>query len=186
MINNYWRKIARIGIPENIICLKPYTVIWKWVYQIEKSRLKISLCGHVDDIQHVGSTAIPGMHAKPIIDMCLAISDYRSAMLCVHRIENLGYKYKGENGALQQHYFVKGIPASYHLYMVENGNKILENGVYFRDYLKQYSDVATNYVILKQQLALQFATDLIEYQKAKQSFVNQVIEKAKAELNYGC
>jgi GrpB-like predicted nucleotidyltransferase (UPF0157 family) len=186
MINNYWGKIARIGIPENLVYLKPYTVIWEWVYQIEKIRLKVSLDGFVYDIQHVGSTAISGVPAKPIIDICIAISNYKAAMLCVHRIENFGYKYKGENDTLQQHYFVKGFPTAYHLYMVEKGNSILDNGVYFRDYLKQYSEVANNYVILKRQLARKFATDRIEHQKAKQSFVNQVIEKAKTEHNYGC
>jgi len=185
-VKNQLQKILQLGINEDQVFLRSYTSIWKWLYQIEKFKLMTSLNGLVYDIQHVGSTAISGIPAKPIIDICIAISNYKAAMLCVHRIEGLGYKYKGENDTLQQHYFVKGIPTAYHLYMVEKGNNIFINGVLFRDYIKQCSDVATNYVILKQQLALQFATDRIEYQKAKQSFVNQVIEKAKSEHNYGC
>jgi GrpB-like predicted nucleotidyltransferase (UPF0157 family) len=181
MINKYWTKLTRIGIPDDIVFLKPYTVIWKWLYQIEKFRLKTSLNGLVAGIQHVGSTAIPGMPAKPIIDVCLAISDYRAAMLCVHRIEGLGYIYKGENDSLQQHSFVKGNPTSYCLYMVQIGNEILENGVYFRDYLIQHPEVANNYVSLKRKLARQFVTDRKEYQKAKHSFVKQVIEMARTE-----
>jgi GrpB-like predicted nucleotidyltransferase (UPF0157 family) len=181
MINNFWNKYLRIGIHDNLVFLKPYTVFWRWLYQIEKFKLKASLDGLVVDIQHVGSTAISGMPAKPIIDICISISNYKAAMLCVHRIEGLGYKYKGENNSLRQHYFVKGIPTSFHLYMVENGNEILENGVYFRDYLKRHPDFANNYIILKRKLAQQFATDRKEYQRTKHSFVQQVIEIASTE-----
>jgi len=181
MIGRILKKIARIGLPDDIVHLQPYTVIWKWMFFTEKIRLKVALGGIVVDIQHVGSTAISDMVAKPIIDVCLAISDYRAAMLCVHRIEGLGYIYKGENDSLQQHYFVKGNPTSYSLYMVQIGNEILENGVYFRDYLIQHPEVANNYVSLKRKLARQFVTDRKEYQKAKHSFVKQVIEMARTE-----
>jgi len=185
-VKNQLQKILQLGISEDQVYLRPYTAIWKLLYGIAKFRLKASLDGLVADIQHVGSTAIPGMPAKPIIDICISIFNYKAAMLCVHRIEGLGYKYKGENDTLQQHYFVKGIPTAYHLYMVRKENSILDNGVYFRDYLKRHPDAFNNYIILKRKLARQFVTDRREYQKAKQSFVNQVIEKAKTELNYGC
>jgi len=181
MIDKYWNKITRIGIPDDVVHIKPYMVIWKWLYRIEKFRLKTSLDGLVVDIQHVGSTAIPNIPAKPIIDICIAIADYRAAMRCVHLIERLGYKYKGENDELQQHLFVKGQPTAYCLYMVESGNEILNSGVYFRDYLIQHPDVALNYVTLKQKLARRFATDRREYQEAKHSFVQQVIEMARSE-----
>jgi GrpB-like predicted nucleotidyltransferase (UPF0157 family) len=65
--------------------------------------------------------------------------------------------------------------------MVQIGNEILENGVYFRDYLIQHPEVANNYVSLKRKLARQFVTDRKEYQKAKHSFVKQVIEMARTE-----
>jgi GrpB-like predicted nucleotidyltransferase (UPF0157 family) len=181
MIDKYWKKIIRAGIPDNVVHLKPYKVIWKWMYRLEKFRLKTSLDGFVVDIQHVGSTAIPGMPAKPIIDICIAIADYRAAMRCVHLIERIGYKYKGENDSLQQHLFVKGQPTAYYLYMVESGNEILKNGVYFRNFLIQHPDIASNYVTLKQKFAKRFATDRREYQQAKRSFVQQVIEMTRSE-----
>ena len=91
MMTNFRRNILQIGIHEDQVLLKPYTVFWKWIYQFEKTKLKIVLDGLVDDIQHVGSTAIRSMAAKPIIDIYLSITDSEAAILCVHRIENLGY-----------------------------------------------------------------------------------------------
>jgi GrpB-like predicted nucleotidyltransferase (UPF0157 family) len=103
------------------------------------------------------------------------------AMRCVYHIDRLGYKYKGENGVLRQHYFVKGYPTAYCLYLVEAGNEILENGVYFRDYLIQHSEVANNYVRLKRKLAQQHTSDRRAYQQEKRAFVQEIIQKAKFE-----
>jgi GrpB-like predicted nucleotidyltransferase (UPF0157 family) len=185
MVNKILEKLVRLGIGENQVILRPYTIIWKWLYQIEKIKLMLSLNGLIFDIQHVGSTSIPGMPSKPIIDICLAISNYRASMLCVHQIEKLGYKYKGENDALHQHYFLKGVPISYHLYMVEKGNRILENGVNFREYLKQHTVIANEYITLKKKLARQFATNRKEYQRMKHQLVQQMIENARAkDINF--
>jgi len=176
-------KIVRIGLPDHIVYIQPFTVTWKWLFLIEKIRLKVVLDGIIVDIQHVGSTAVPNMAAKPIIDICIAIADYKMAMRCVYFIERLGYKYKGENSILRQHYFVKGYPTAYCLYLVEAGNKILENGVCFRDYLIRHQDVASNYVILKRKIANNFPTDRRKYQQAKQSFVRQVIDEQISKKN---
>ena len=181
MVGKIINKIVRIGLSDDIVYIQPYTATWKWLFLIEKIRLKVALDGIIVDIQHVGSTAIPNMAAKPIIDICIAIADYKMAMRCVYLIERLGYKYKGENSVLRQHYFVKGCPTAYCLYLVEAGNEILENGVCFREYLVRHHDVALNYVTLKRNLARHFATDRREYQQAKQAYVQQVIEMARSE-----
>jgi GrpB-like predicted nucleotidyltransferase (UPF0157 family) len=181
MTARFWGKLARIGLPNDTVRLQPYTAVWAWAFRIEKLRLWAALYRLVVDIQHVGSTSVPGMPAKPIIDICMAIADYTKAMQCVCLIERLGYEYKGESDALRQHRFVKGQPTAYHLYLVEAGNEILEDGVCFRDYLIQHSDVARAYVDLKRQLARQFATDRRAYQQAKRAFVQQVIQMAKTE-----
>ena len=175
MVGKIINKIVRIGLSDDIVYIQPFTVTWKWLFLIEKIRLKFVLDGIIVDIQHVGSTAIPNMAAKPIIDICIAIADYKMAIRCAYLIERLGYEYKGENSVLRQHNFVKGYPTAYCLYLVEAGNKIIENGVYFRDYLIQHQDVALNYAIFKRKLANHFPKDRRKYQQAKQSLVQQVI-----------
>jgi GrpB-like predicted nucleotidyltransferase (UPF0157 family) len=176
MVGKTINKIVKIGLSDDIVYIQPYTVTWKWLFLLEKIRLKFVLDGIIVDIQHVGSTAIPNMAAKPIIDICIAIADYKMAIRCAYIIERFGYEYKGENSVLRQHNFVKGYPTAYCLYLVEAGNEILENGVYFRDFLIQHPDIALDYGLLKRKLARRFATDRREYQQAKHIFVQQVID----------
>jgi GrpB-like predicted nucleotidyltransferase (UPF0157 family) len=76
----------------------------KWLFRKEKALLRITMRGHVLEIQHVGSTAIPGMIAKPIIDTLAAGSDFERACACVPAIERLGYAYKGESENLQHYH----------------------------------------------------------------------------------
>ena len=116
---NFSKRWTRIGLPDEIVRLQPYTAAWAWAFGIEKLRLWLSLYGRAADIQHVGSTAIPGMVAKPIIDICVAVADYRRAMEYVQPIEQVGYQYKGESDRWPQHLFVKGPPTTHRLYVVE-------------------------------------------------------------------
>jgi hypothetical protein len=85
-------------------------MVWKWLFRKEKALLGLSMRGHLLDIQHVDSTAIPGIIAKPIIDLLAAVSDFERAFECVRRIERLGYEYRGENPELRHYHFVKGDP----------------------------------------------------------------------------
>jgi GrpB-like predicted nucleotidyltransferase (UPF0157 family) len=154
--------------------LKRHAIIWKWLFRKEKALLRIAMRGHVLDIQHVGSTAIPGMIAKPIIDILAAVSDFERAFACVTAIEQLGYEYKGETENQRQYYFVKGEPARYHLYLVERSGEMWVSRIAFRDYLIGHPEIARQYAILKQKLAHQFADDLRAYQDGKLPFVEWV------------
>jgi GrpB-like predicted nucleotidyltransferase (UPF0157 family) len=152
--------------------------MWKWRFRKEKALLWIAIRGHVLEIQHVGSTAIPGMIAKPIVDILAAVSDFERAFACVTPIEQLGYEYKGESEDPRQYYFVKGDPARYHLYLVERSGEAWVTRVAFRDTLICHPEIARQYADLKQQLALQFQDDLRAYQDGKLPFVEWVGELA--------
>jgi GrpB-like predicted nucleotidyltransferase (UPF0157 family) len=174
-------RLARIGLADDAVRLRPYTPVWAWLFFAERMRLRGALRGLVVDIQHVGSTAVPGMPAKPILDICVALRDYDTAMRCVHYIEGLGYEYRGENHELRQHRFVKGQPTAYHLYVVEAGSEIMAKGTRLRDYLVRHPDVARAYADRKWQLAAQFATDRRAYQEAKLAYIDQVVRRARSE-----
>jgi GrpB-like predicted nucleotidyltransferase (UPF0157 family) len=158
--------------------LKRHAIIWKWLFRKEKMLLRIAMRGHVMEIQHVGSTAIPGMIAKPIIDILAAVSDFEAAFACVTAIEQLGYEYKGETEDQRRYYFVKGDPPRYHLYLVERCCVTWVNRIAFRNYLIRHPEIARQYADLKQQLALQFPDDLRAYQDGKLPFVEWVGELA--------
>ena len=152
--------------------------MWKWLFRKEKALLWIAMQGHVLDIRHVGSTAIPGMIAKPIIDILAAVSDFEQAFACVTAIEQLGYEYKGESEDERRYCFEKGNPPRYHLYLVERSGDTWVSRIAFRDYVVQHPEIACQYADLKQQLALQFRDDLRAYQDGKLPFVEWVGELA--------
>jgi len=156
--------------------LRRHSAIWKWLFRKEKALLQIAMRGHVMDIQHIGSTAIPGMIAKPIIDILAAVSDFERAFACVTPIEQLGYEYKRESEDQRRYYFVKGSPARYHLYLVERSGETWVSRIAFRDTLIRQPEFARQYADLKQQLALQFPDDLRAYQDGKLPFVEWVGE----------
>ena len=163
---------------EGRVHLNRHSSMWKWRFRKEKALLRIAIRRHVLEIQHVGSTAIPGMIAKPIIDILAAVSDFERAFGCVTTIEQLGYEYKGESEGQQQYYFVKGNPARYHLYLVERSGEMWVTRVAFRDYVIRHPEIARQYADLKQQLAFQFPDDLRAYQDGKLPFVEWVGELA--------
>ena len=169
-----------LGLPDDVVRLRPYTPVWRWLFHVERIRLWCSLRSQVLDIQHVGSTAIPGMIAKPIIDILVVVQDFERAAGCISAIESLGYEYEGENEQLRQHYFVKGYPTTHSLYVVERQSEDLAAKTCFRDILIQDAGVARSYADLKQRLARRFPADRQAYQEAKGAFIHQVLQTAGA------
>jgi GrpB-like predicted nucleotidyltransferase (UPF0157 family) len=110
-----------IGLAAGKVLVAPYSVEWQRLFAEERSRLLAAVGAYVQDVQHVGSTSIPGMAAKPIIDIGIAVRNFEEASVCVGPIEHLGYEYRGENGIPRRRYFERGNPRSYHLHMNEMG-----------------------------------------------------------------
>jgi GrpB-like predicted nucleotidyltransferase (UPF0157 family) len=167
-----------IGLPEDQVRLRPYTLLWKWLFYKEWLLLRIGLLGVVRDIQHIGSTAIHGMLAKPIIDIAAIATDYEQARPCTELLLWYGYVYRGENESVRLYYFTKGNPITHHLYVYEEGSQELIDKLQFRDYLKQHPDTAQAYAELKQRLVRRYPADRQAYQDAKAGFVRRVLTTA--------
>jgi GrpB-like predicted nucleotidyltransferase (UPF0157 family) len=168
----------RLGLPDDVVRLRPYTSVWRWLFHMERIRLWVRLRSQVLDIQHVGSTAIPGMIAKPIIDVLVVVENFERAAGCIHAIEQLGYEYKGENEKLRQYYFVRGHPTTHTLYVVERQSEDLAAKTCFRDTLIHHPEVARAYADLKRRFARRFSTDRQAYQEAKGVFIQRVLQMA--------
>jgi GrpB-like predicted nucleotidyltransferase (UPF0157 family) len=160
--------------------LVPYTPAWKGYFEREKATLQVVLGTKILDIQHIGSTSIPGMIAKPIIDIAIAVVDFDEAKVCIPLVESLGYEYKGEFGIPRRHYFVKGDPRLFHIHMSEASGAEWENTLLFRDYLCNHPDMAEEYAQLKQQLAKKHPQDRQAYLDGKTAFVEKVLCLARA------
>ncbi len=170
-----------LGLEQGIVRLVPYSPEWKLYFEREKAALQEKLGSHILDIQHIGSTSIPGMPAKPIIDIAIAVQDFELAKTCIPLVESLGYEYRGEFGIPHRHYFVKGNPRLYHIHMSEITSVEWQNTIRFRDYLYSHPGTAQEYADLKQQLALKYPQDREAYLEGKTEFVRGVLIKCKNE-----
>jgi len=167
-----------LGLEKGVVRLVLYSPEWAKLFDEEK-RLLIALIGdYVLDIQHIGSTSVLGLIAKPILDIGIAIEDFEEGKRCIQPIESLGYEYKGENGIPGRHYFVKGNPTTHHLHIVENNSEEWKKNITFRDSLRKDEMLAEEYAKLKLELAGKFKYDRVAYTDGKTDFINYVINLA--------
>jgi GrpB-like predicted nucleotidyltransferase (UPF0157 family) len=167
-----------IGLEKDTVRLLPYTPEWKRLFEEEKYRLQAVVGPYVLDIQHVGSTSIPGMPAKPILDIAIAVRNFEEARVCIQPIEQLGYEYKAEFGTPRRHYFTKGEPRTHHIHMNELCSQDWNNQIAFRDYLIQHPEIAREYAQVKQVLAQRYPKDRMAYLNGKAPFIERVLKLA--------
>jgi GrpB-like predicted nucleotidyltransferase (UPF0157 family) len=166
--------------------LVPYDTQWPEMAASEITKLQEILpAEHIIDIQHVGSTAIPGMSAKPILDIHIAV-DSLSAIkqVAIDILKTQGYEYWYDNPDTERMFFVKGMPPfgekrTHHVHIVESTSRHWQGKILFRDYLIAHSEAANEYESLKIKLAEEFANEREQYTEGKTQFVNRILEKAK-------
>ncbi len=181
-------KAPVIGLERTVVRLAPYNPQWKALYEIEKLRILAAVGDSILDIQHVGSTALPGGAAKPIIDIAIAVENFEQAFVCVEPIQHLGYEYKGEFGIPRRHYFVRRKDlarrpeqlSTHHVHMNELHSQDWQNMVLFRDFLLTHPELIAEYTALKLSLAEQFPSDRLAYTDGKASFVERVLQLARS------
>ena len=166
-----------LGLEKGFVKLYPHNEHWHSLFAEEKARLQDVIGEFVVDIEHVGSTSVCGIAAKPILDLAIAISDKSSGERCVAAIENLGYIYRGENGIAGRFYFVKGAPQrTHHLHMLLEDSDEWRNHLFFRNYLRANPESAAEYDKLKKELASKFGNDRDAYLDGKAEFVERILK----------
>jgi GrpB-like predicted nucleotidyltransferase (UPF0157 family) len=183
ILGTQYERLLMIGLKRGEIRLEPHDPEWAQLYERERARLAVALGHHVLDLQHVGSTAIPGIRAKPILDIAAAVASYEAASVCVALLEALGYTYRGENGIPRRRYFVLRAPDGettlIHLHMLEVDSAEWENHLLFRDYLRAHPADAQAYQALKEQLMTRHPHDRGAYTEGKEAFVSRIVELAR-------
>ena len=168
------------GLEPNIVRLLHHQEEWAELFEAEKALILEAIGPYILDIQHVGSTAIPGIPAKPIIDIGVAVRNFEEAAVCIDPIVRLGYVYRGENGIPRRHYFRKGSPVrTHHLHVNEITGLDWQNQTLFRDYLRLHPEAAAEYGRLKTKLARQHPTDRETYLAAKAPFIENILRLAQ-------
>lgn len=169
-----------LGLKRGVLSLSPYAPAWPALYEAEAVRLRALLGPAIIDMQHVGSTAIPGMIAKPILDIAVQISSLQEVALAEQVLPPHGYVCRGEQGLPGRHLFAKGDPISCHLHLMLPDCENWQNQVLFRDYLRTFPERATAYAALKRALLASVDGDRSAYSAGKKVFITQILLEAKA------
>jgi GrpB-like predicted nucleotidyltransferase (UPF0157 family) len=168
-----------LGLPKGMVRLMPHSELWHQLFAQEDARLRDAAGQYLLAIEHVGSTSICGLSAKPIIDIAAAVCEIADVEKCIVPIEGLGYQYRGEFGIAGRHYFVKGEPRTHHLHMVELRSGFWRSHLLFRDYLRRHSEVAEEYEKLKRELAQKYEENREAYTEGKAAFIEHVLRVAR-------
>jgi len=168
--------VEPLGVPHRRVVLVPYQETWAKLYIEERDRIK-AVWGEVAlDIEHVGSTSIPGIHAKPIIDIVIAVNELSDSDRMQNKMESLGYDYPRDVGIPGECVYGKGGPRTHIVHVTESRSSQWLNYLLFRDSLRSNAGLAQEYQQLKLALAEKYAEDRAKYTDRKASFVRKVVE----------
>ena len=157
---------------DRIIEVVTYDEAWPLRFLVEKQRLNDILPQCILEIHHIGSTAVPGLAAKPIIDILLEVNSLSDLDCRVPLLATLEYQAKGEYGIPGRRYFTKGaIRRTHHLHAFERGDLNVTRHLAFRDYLRAHAEIADEYGDLQRTVAATCENDIGRYAAGKHNFV---------------
>lgn len=166
-----------LGLESGIVRLVPYDPAWPSLFAAEAERLEklFATAGLPLALEHTGSTAIPGLAAKPILDILggypagAPVSDY------IHVLTTAGYVHRGEQGVPGREFFRRGNPRSYHLHLTTIDSQFWRDHLTFRNRLRADKALRIAYGELKHDLVADFPRDREAYIEAKGPFVIEVL-----------
>ncbi len=172
------RQVAR-EIYANIhdaVLLQPYDPTWPDQFAAEQKQIAAALGDRALAIEHIGSTSIPGLSAKPVVDILVAVKQLAEAVDCIAPLAKLGYTFIDHPQNIQRRYFRKGMPRTHHLHIVEAGRPEAVDHIAFRDALRRDPALRQQYADLKASLAERYPTNRAAYTEAKGEFIRHVLE----------
>ncbi|MFP7298973.1 GrpB family protein [Neobacillus niacini] len=156
-----------------------YSEKWAQMFLEEAEKLKQIFGNEIVDIHHIGSTSVPGLKAKPIIDIMPVVKNINSVDKHNTVMQEIGYNPKGENGIAGRRYFQKGGDnRSHHIHIYQTGSKEIKRHLAFRDYLRTHPDAKIAYGDLKEKLAQQFPYDIDSYINGKDQLAKEIERRA--------
>jgi GrpB-like predicted nucleotidyltransferase (UPF0157 family) len=174
---------------ETPIVIAAYDAAWPATYEAERRRIQRAIGEWLLQIEHVGSTSVPGLAAKPIIDIMPGLRSLADAPHIVPAMQSLGYQYVSEYEAQipERRYFVR--PGGeenrgrhlFHVHAVETTSEFWRRHLAFRDWLRAHPEDCRAYAELKQHLAVQHGCDRDGYTSAKTDFIRGIERRALGE-----
>ena len=168
----------KIGLKRGTVILKKHHKEWAETFGVEKKLLRDLLGDTAIEIQHIGSTAVPGLAAKPIIDIVLAVTSFADIPNLRPLLEDSGYAYRENGSDKTQVLFAKGPEEfrTHYLHITTLGSSVWRNDIAFRDYLRTHPKAMREYEKLKKNLASRYADNREGYTASKDTFIKSVLE----------
>ncbi len=163
------------------VILYEYRVDYPKKYNEEVSLLENVLPNLKCRFHHIGSTAIPNILSKPIIDIAVEIDRFPLQPHEIAALENLGYRYWNSNSVENHQFFLKNLPRTHHLHVYPFGAEKLARELRFRDRLLQDENLKSQYEDLKKNLAKAYRLERDKYTDMKSGFINSVLQMDDAE-----
>ncbi|MGH7725633.1 MAG: carboxylesterase family protein [Candidatus Eiseniibacteriota bacterium] len=168
---------APLGLARRTVRLVAYDERWPELFESERRLLQAHLGDHIVEMAHIGSTAIPGLDAKPVLDLMVAVPSLRIPAPVYSTLEGLGYEHRPHDDVPDRLFFAKGgaEQRTHHLSLCERDSHFWRAHLSFREHLRRHPSVAHDYLELKRGLAARFASDRPAYTTGKESFVKRVL-----------
>ncbi|MBU0595120.1 GrpB family protein [Candidatus Bipolaricaulota bacterium] len=156
-----------------------YDPAWPDAYAEEAAAIRAALGTQLVRAHHIGSTAVSGLAAKPVIDICLEVRDLAQLDALDDAMRALGYAPRGEFGIPGRRYYPKGGDArTHHVHAFVTGDPHVEKHLAFRDYLRAHRAVLHEYAAIKAEASARYLDDPEGYQAHKHAFITQTLEDA--------
>jgi GrpB-like predicted nucleotidyltransferase (UPF0157 family) len=168
------------------VVVVPFNPQWNLEFLRIKETLETTLGSYAQAIEHVGSTAVNGLAAKPIIDIDIVIESYRVFEIVKNRLAGSGYIHEGDQGIKDREAFKyehKPELMLHHLYVCPQDSAELKRHLLFRQYLMTHAQEREAYGDLKLDLAKRFPEDIESYMAGKSSFINNILSKCGSVNN---
>lgn len=167
-----------------IVQLENYNLNWESQFACEKDKIIEAIGKQILGIEHIGSTSVKGMAAKPIIDIMVGVKDLKSVAQFVKPLEKIEFEYVHKPELIDRRFFRKGEwgQGVCHLHICEMSGTEWNEKLSFRNYLRSNPQAAKEYALLKKELASRYTDDRPTYTKKKEPFIRNVIEIAGREL----
>ena len=168
-----------LGLKRGTVQLVPHQERWASDFEKEREVLQKIFGEDALSIQHVGSTAIPGIPAKPIIDISVSVKDFSVIEKYLETLASQGYQLKQDDLRTDRRFFTKGPEScrTHYLHVGEEGGSYVRDKILFRDFLRKHPEVAQEYADLKSRLGRVHSNDRYTYTEKKTDFIKNVLQR---------
>lgn len=174
-----------MGVKRGIVELEDYNIEWVKSFEKEKKLLEDVLKDKIVSVEHVGSTSIPNLKSKPIIDICVGVKNLEDAVGFEKILEPYDYHFRGHQGVEDRYFYAKGPEENrtHYIHFEEVDSDSYKNHILFRNYLIKHPEYVKQYQEIKEDLALKYPEERSKYTAGKADFIVSVIKLAKEEQN---